>query len=275
MTARKLTHGWNRDKADARDLKFADVRAKLPSFPLAVGVVDMEPPIRDQGPLGGCTGFGTTAGMAVEWVKLGNIPQPLQLSELMAYLLGRIPEGTVAQDAGAEIRDVIKGLATNGCCLEELWPYEIGKFAQEPPDDAWTDALGHTIKAYSALDNADLSQIKTCLAGHDGFPCGFLCPPAFEGDEVAETGFLADPAPGWTAIGGHCVFGARYDDTVRGANWRNPGGILFRNSYGRGFGDPKFPGHFWASYDFVTSAAWSSFWHLTSVGYGPSSQMAP
>ena len=80
-------------------------------------------------------------------------------------------------------------------------------------------------QAQSALDNADLSQIKTCLAGHDGSPV-VPVPAGIEGDEAAETGFLADPRPDGRRSGPIASSARAITDTVRGANWRSCGCIL-------------------------------------------------
>jgi hypothetical protein len=70
----------------------------------------------------------------------------VQLSRLMAYYLGREIEGTVEQDGGAQIRDVIKGLARSGVCAERDWPYDAARFTETPPSDIWTAALADCVK---------------------------------------------------------------------------------------------------------------------------------
>ena len=55
-------------------------------------------------------------------------------SRLFSYWNERNMEGTVAQDAGAFIRDGIKSVAKDGVCRESDWAYDISAFATRPSD---------------------------------------------------------------------------------------------------------------------------------------------
>ena len=55
-------------------------------------------------------------------------------------LLGNYP---LDQDSGLEIRDVAKAIAKYSSCDERNWPYIPSKFAQKPPDFAYTNAQKH------------------------------------------------------------------------------------------------------------------------------------
>lgn len=270
---RRLVHGWQDDRQDdGRDWKYAERRPRVARYPDAADVLGLEPSIWDQEQLGSCTIHGALRVLEVEQARHGRVPVPLNLSPLMGYYTGRSMEGTIGQDSGCEIRDVIRGLAKVGCCRQELWPYYIDKFAQQPPSDCYTDALAHMVRSYSALRNSDPTDLWACLANHEAFTFGFEVPAAFEGDEIAETGILNDPPSGWTSIGGHAVAATKYDRSVRFGNWSAPGGFLISNSYGREWGcpEPDLRGHFWVSEKFICSGACSSFWHLSPVEYGPS-----
>ena len=63
------------------------------------------------------------------------------LSRLWLYWEERYLEGSVNEDAGAEIRDGMKVLQQLGCAPEVDWPYDITKFTQTPPAKATTDAV--------------------------------------------------------------------------------------------------------------------------------------
>jgi C1A family cysteine protease len=269
MSAR--AYGWKRDRAGDRDRRFGFMYPAWAFWkvPAAASVLAVMPPVWDQGQLNGCTGHGCPAIVMAARARAGLTP--VMLSRLMAYYLGRAIEGTIAEDAGAEIRDVIRGMARSGCCPEADWPYQIQHFDVTPPADAWTAALADCIKGYSRLDNADLLELKTCIAGGDPFVFGFDVPASFEGEAIAASGFLEMPVAGWTPVGAHCVAAVAYDDAMRGPGWQRPGGFLIRNSWGT-WGDPAHPGHFWMPYDFISGPACSDFWHVTSTGYGPSRQ---
>ncbi len=266
-------YGWKHDRPDDRDHRFALARPRPATLPPAASAQQFEPPIWHQGELSSCTGHGTCRIVQMARARAG-LPD-FQLSRLMAYYLGREREGTVTEDIGAEIRDVIKGLARSGVCAETDWPYDASRFAVAPPSDVWTSALADCIKAYSRLNNQDLDELKSCIAGGDGFVFGFEVPHSFEEDAIASTGIFVPPAVGETSVASHCVAAVAYDDSVRPAPWVASGGFLIANSWGTAWGLPRAPGHFWMPYSFITGGACSDFWHATAIGYGPSSQPQP
>ena len=74
-----IKYGWKKDKSDYRDHLFAH-KATPPKKYTPVDLRDHCPPVMDQGELGACTAFGTTA--MVHFVrnkqKLENfVPSPL------------------------------------------------------------------------------------------------------------------------------------------------------------------------------------------------------
>ena len=52
-------------------------------------------------------------------------------SRLFLYYNERALEGTVSTDSGAQIRDGIKSVASQGDCPESIWPYDVTKFADQ------------------------------------------------------------------------------------------------------------------------------------------------
>lgn len=233
-------------------------------LPKSKSLINMEPDIWDQETLGSCTAHGTLRVYAIERVAQ-QLP-PLGLSRLFTYGMGRQISGDFANDDGAQIRDVVKGLAHNGSPREELWPYLVDKFNVTPSDEAFLDGMAHAVKAYVRLNNSVLNQLKSCLVGLRAFAFGFEVPESFEGDEMEETGVFQLPKAGWSPVGGHCVTGIGYDDAYKPAGWSTPGGVECTNSWGDKWGQG---GHFWVPYSFITSGACSDFWNFTSVGYGP------
>jgi len=121
---------------------------------------------------------------------------------------------TVEVDAGAHIRDVIKGVATDGVCPEDEWPYDASKFAQKPPNKCYTDALKYRTIEYQRLSRI-LNQMKGCLASGDPFIFGFTVYENFETDVTTTTGHLSMPTSHSQqpdVLGGHCVIAVGYDD---------------------------------------------------------------
>jgi len=198
-------YSWRPDVPDHRDHLFS-LQAGV--YPKKVDRLGMGNRIEDQGQLGSCTGNSSTS--AAEIVT----KVPYQLSRLMAYYEGRKIEGTIKQDSGCEIRDVIKGIQTVGICNEDLYPYNISKFTKAPSAKAKKDAkkLLPLIKSYERLSTLD--DVKTALAAGLPVVFGFSVPEFFEGDDVAKHGFVRMPTRADKMIGGHAVVAVGYDDTA-------------------------------------------------------------
>ena len=132
-------YGWNRDLADARDYVYAAPLMRFPKgLPASVDLRSACPPIYDQGQLGSCTGNGIAGAIEFDQKKQGT--KEFTPSRLFIYYNERVMEGTVSQDAGAQVRDGMKSVATLGAPPETDWPYDIAKFAQKPPTKAYADA---------------------------------------------------------------------------------------------------------------------------------------
>lgn len=249
--------GWKPDHLDHRDIPFSAVRLKAVRLPPSVDLRPGCPPVYDQGQLGSCTGNAIAAAIDFNRRKAG---QPfISPSRLFIYWGERNIEGTTAQDAGAEIRDGIKFAATAGVCPEADWPYIENAFATEPPSNAWTAALADVVKGYARLNNTDLTELKSCLAGGDPFVFGFSVYQPFEGPEVARTGIVSLPQSEEAPVGGHAVLCVGYDDASQ----------LFwvRNSWSANWGAA---GYFRIPYSYLTNPDLASdFWQISATGYGP------
>jgi len=247
-------YGWHRDMPDARDHVFS---APLQRFPQGVPpAVDLRagcPPVYDQGQLGSCTA-NAIAG-AVEFDrKKQNLPDFVP-SRLFIYYNERAMEGTISSDSGAQIRDGIKSVAKIGAPPESDWPYDITKFAQKPPANAYTDAkLDRAIRYQRVVQS--LQQMQGCLAGGFPFVFGFTVYESFESQTVATTGIMPMPAANERKLGGHAVMAVGYNSTTRM--------MIVRNSWGTGWGQG---GYFMMPFEFIISPSMASdFWTISSVG---------
>jgi C1A family cysteine protease len=137
-------------------------------------------------------------------------------------------EGTVNQDAGAQIRDGIKSVVQVGAPPETDWPYDITKFSQQPLDQAYQDAKQDIVSSYAAVAQS-LTQMQGCLAAGYPFVFGFTVYESFESQAVASTGVVPMPAPGEHVLGGHAVVAVGYDDSSRT--------FVVRISWGPDWGD--------------------------------------
>jgi C1A family cysteine protease len=177
-------------------------------------------------------------------------------SRLFIYYNERSIEGTVASDSGAQIRDGIKSVNQQGACPEDLWPYVIASFAEQPPANCYTVAAQNKVKAYQRLTQ-NLNQMKACLASGYPFVFGFTVYESFESQTVAQTGVVNMPAASEQVLGGHAVVAVGYDDSQQR--------FIVRNSWGTGWG---LQGYFTMPYSYLTQAhpaLASDFWTIRLV----------
>lgn len=226
----RRTYGCKPDQPDSRDRRFRASWFSLAKYlpeSLLPTVVDLRPwcpPVMDQGPLGSCTAHGVTAALRFNMINSGR--QDTVLSRLQLYYDSRALEGTVPEDAGAEIRDVIK-CAAKGVGRETLWPYDETRWQEKPPQAVYDDSINFEAVDYQRVD-ASTRAIKTALYVGHPVVIGVTLFASFESDEVAKTGVV--PMPGWreSEVGGHCMLLVGYGQT--------PGTFTVRNSWSTDWG---------------------------------------
>lgn len=226
-------YGFKRQLMDHRDFKYALIKPQGVVLPSSVDLSGKCGTPFNQGQLGSCTA-NALAG-AMDFIRQGLIA-----SRLFIYYNERVIEDTVSYDAGANLRDGIKSLASQGVCRETLWAYDVFKFAVKPPQACYDLALKDVIKSYHALDTLD--DMKSCLA--EGFPFvfGFTVYPEMESADVARNGIVPMPKKGESPLGGHAVMAVGYDDETN----------LFKimNSWGPLWGKAGF---FFLPYDYLSN----------------------
>ena len=228
MTIHRIArYGWIPDLPDHRDLLYSAPVTHLRALPTSVDLRSKCPPVYDQGQLGSCT--ANAIGAAIEFTES---PQVMP-SRLFIYYNEREIEGAVDRDSGAQIRDGVKSVATQGVCPESMWPYDPSPYppnpvlTKKPPAACYTAALKNRIKDYHRVPRS-LVQMKACLASNYPFVIGFTVYESFESATVAKTGVMNLPVSGESAIGGHAVLVVGYDDKTSR--------FLVRNSWGTGWG---------------------------------------
>lgn len=216
--------GLIKDKPDGRDILY---RVHLPGLaPSSTGLRAIRAYTQryDQLALGSCT---ANAGLyAFRRVLQVNGQPDLDASRLFVYFNAR-SEDCKAEDSGASIRDMIKGLAKYGACKEETWPYLINKFAEQPTPEAFTEGEKHQVIKYERLP-----QTKEAImdAVWRGYPVvyGKLLYESFMDEKVARTGVVPYPK---TCIeqqmGGHAMVIFDYDPeyTYEPNSWGKDWGI--------------------------------------------------
>jgi C1A family cysteine protease len=222
-------------------------------------------PIEDQGSLGSCTAH---AGVGMlEFYEKKAFNNYIDASRLFLYKVTRNLL-QLTGDTGAFLRTTMGALVLFGAPPEQYYPYVISDFDNEPP--AFCYAFGQNFQAitYYRLDppgktpEALLTRIKTNLAA--GLPSMFGFTVYSSYSQADTTGKIPFPAKGDTVAGGHAIMAVGYDDGMKIKNAK-PGGvqttgaILFRNSWGTGWGDQ---GYGWLPYDYVLKSLAVDWWAL-------------
>jgi C1A family cysteine protease len=247
-------YGWVRDIPDQRDIRYEPPPRLARALPRKVDLRDGFPPCYNQGELGSCTANAISGALQFLETKEGATA-PVMPSRLFIYFNERALEGTVDSDSGAQIRDGIKSVARRGFCPEVLWPYDIRRFAEKPPEPCYRAALKDRVSQYLRLDHDSPVPLLTCLASGYPFVFGFSVYESFETSHVAETGVVPLPRPGERVLGGHAVVACGYDlKTER---------FTVRNSWGARWG---VGGYFTMPFAYLTNSFLSAdFWTIRKV----------
>lgn len=250
----KHIYSCKRDSSDHRDLIFKAASVQLPPK------VDLEPfcpPVVDQGTIGSCTAQASAAHFdflqlkelksgGVEVYELGKFHPS---SRQFLYYNFRVNEGTVKEDSGASLRDIIKVLTTVGSCREAIWPYSPSDLYTKPSPIAYAEASKHKISVYMRI-LPSVDAMKQAL--HSGYPfiLGIAVYDSFESDYVARTGMVPMPQSNEQLLGGHEVLAVGYDDSIHS--------FKIRNSWGTNWG---LEGYCWLSYSYLANPNLASdFW---------------
>lgn len=256
-TVTKAGHGlgWHPDLPGVDDPRF---RAELDAFLNPPSEVRLDetpamPAPYDQAQLGSCTANALAGAVEYDLALQGMssfIP-----SRLFIYYNERVMEGTVAQDAGAMIRDGVSTLAVLGVCRETSWKYDVAKFAAKPTKSCYTSATKTKATDYGRVPR-NVASWQATLAAKRTIVMGFTVYESFEQD-IGANGIMPMPRSGEQVLGGHAVLVVGYAIINGQLYWR------VRNSWGPGWGDG---GYFWMPAQYaMTSALASDFWTLRTV----------
>jgi C1A family cysteine protease len=244
--------GWKPGLPDLRDWVHSFGGA-------AIGTSDLRnsghlPSIWDQSRLGSCVPHGTLRALVFDLSKQGDVPTPdaFMPSRLFDYYNGRVLEDTVSEDSGLTITDGVKAINKWGAPAESEWPYEINRFTEKPPEQAYTDATQRIALKYARVPQ-DASSMAACLAAGTPFVIGFTVYTSFESDAVASNGRVPMPKTSEQVLGGHCMCVVGWD----GSNF------ICANSWGESWGDD---GYCYMPAAYLTDSRLSDdFWTIQQV----------
>ena len=254
MSSLNFVSGWFPSPPDDRDFQYAksypygdlptvvDLSTKFKGAPLD--------PLWNQGNLGSCGPQTSSADLLCVMFLLGQAP--IMPSRLFTYYCTRDIMGTVNRDSGVYNRALVQSYLKYGWCDETLWPYDIGKYRQRPPQACYDQAAFRKIDEYVAVPQ-DLTVMKTAIANEDPFIFGFTVFQNFY--RAASNGGLV-PMPSGRVVGGHDVLIVGYDD--------NKELFKFRNSYSTSWGDK---GYGYIPYRYALDARYTNdFWTIVGTG---------
>jgi len=242
-----------KDEHDDRDLFFGDIHQVIAKVDLPdkvdLATSSKMPPIWNQGDIGSCS---VHAGCRAFQFEHGGGPY----SRLQLYWLERSVEGTIDQDSGAQLRDCVKVLNSNGLILETEWPYITTKFKDTPPV-LINEQNQNKLVTYSKLLNA--ADMKSCLTAGFPFIFGLQLFESFESDEVAKTGIVELPDMNQEQyLGGHAITCVGYDSNYQGK------GLYYKvaNSWGSDWGQA---GYFYINAKYLENPEFcSDMWTMRS-----------
>ncbi len=245
--------GWIPDLPDHRDFMYAAPTPVMHNIPASADLTAQCPSVYDQGQLGSCTANAIAAAFQFDEMKQKepNVSVP---SRLFIYYGERAVEGTINEDSGAQIRDGIKVVASNGVCPESEWPYDTGKFSQKPPPKCFTDAKKYKALTYQRLIQ-DQNTMKGCIAEGYPFVFGITVYQSMMSDDVAKTGIVPMPTTQEKVLGGHAILAVGFDDKTQR--------FKFRNSWGTSWADS---GYGYIPYAYLTDTNLASdFWTIRAI----------
>jgi C1A family cysteine protease len=223
----------------------------------------------NQKSLGACTAHGIAQAVYVaEAINAEKTSiAPFILARLWLYYSERALEGTIGQDAGANIGDGFTMLASKGIPPESCYPYDVAKFAQDPGpsvDRLAYDSRGQIGLNYHPISTggeALLTDVEKALTG--GFAVVFGCQVSEAFCSTQPSGTVMAPGPTDQIAGGHCLCVIGHDRAGRR--------LKVKNSWGDSWSDPDAgPGCFFMDYSYFAHSMYgaSDIWIVLAIPQG-------
>lgn len=218
-------YGYRPDSRDTRDLPFGIIEASDP--PHKASLRRWSPAVLDQRSLNSCVAHAVAYAIGTCHAHAG-VEHPELLSRLFVYWNSRSYHGDANNDDGTYLRTALKSVNKIGFCPEAVWPYDERAVREQPPHEAYREAIDQRIVAgYFRIDSTGeqrVRDVKRAIAA--GFPVVF-------GTGVSEQFTNALPGDSYgppeqsAVVGGHAMCVLEYEGGVM----RGP------QSWGESYGD--------------------------------------
>lgn len=216
-------------KSPAPTMSFAAAAPVLgdPTVPRRVDLRAHCTAVEDQGRTNSCTANAVVGAMEYLYAKRdGRAPD---LSRLFVYYNTRRLNGTIPKDGGARISEAMAAALAYGACKAEIWPFDIARLMEQPPQPAYMDAMGHEAMQFARVPGVEGAVRALAQSLPVVFGC-FLPRRCY--DEAATTGRIPTTSPqerGSPPQFGHAMLLVGYDLPAKE--------FIVRNSWGPRWGD--------------------------------------
>lgn len=218
-------------------------------FPCAVPKASLRanwPPIYDQGQIGSCT-----ANALCSCFRFLNRKKKFEPSRLYTYYIERKYEanGGPISDSGAFVADGCELARKEGICAEYLYPYDVEKVNDDPPEHCKSDAYWHKSGASYAITTDMLNSVRSCICKGEPVMLAFGVYRSFSSMPASAIAPIPNPKNYQSYNdtvdpfeGGHEVVIVGYDDCKQL--------LTIANSWGENWGEK---GYFYMPYAFFNN----------------------
>lgn len=241
MYVAKQVYGCKPSRKHIDDLTYSLDPGAVPTQPVLSWRSQCATPY-NQGQTGSCTGQSMSGVIQLRRTLQGLPNMASHPSQFFLYANARLVEGTLGQDAGASIRDVVTQAIVKGYCDNTVWDSnnpsnllllpDTAAYAAAKPDE------GSTFTWIEQTGEALVAALKTQLANKEPVEFGITVYQSFEDGQTDATGIVTIPQSGEQILGGHALKMIGWSMELPG----HVGQLYFEveNSWGTSVGDRGF-----------------------------------
>ncbi|MGO1751595.1 MAG: C1 family peptidase [Psychroflexus sp.] len=209
------------------------------AIPATIDLSGYFPSVKNQGKLDSCTAF-VIAAVYEFFAKQNN--KNVDISELFIYYNTRDLNANANVETGATLLDTIRSVKEKGACHSKSHPYEIDAFADQPTEEAYTEAQHQVVKKASRIKIKEKDFRQAIANGHPVIVGLKIFKSFYPKNKLGVIPFPSSHESSYEDHGNHALLIVGYNDEEK----------LFklRNSWGKDFGDN---GYCYAPYDYIAN----------------------